>query len=337
MFGTFWSILHELQISAACQLNFIGVGSIRPAPGALLGTGSEAGWRSCDIWTSSPCLLHVRHMSITFLQVQASRSRTLSMDAPGKALAVSRCVVSAVSPWNAFGNIWKWFSNIFVNADFGEPLSKGTCFSGLFLPLRNPISPGTQNLQSESSLPFHSIRSEVWYIKKECKDIFLPEWLSPHFKLYFSESVTVSMAFSFVAYLGARRSCWRHGFKWCREVQSPCKPGLISHFQTGIRRFEKVSRRLRATFCCATWSILKTTRTTGKYAAVQVARKGYPLKVRSVGGRGCKFSIVLNRVNCRSYESVTANWRKYWSYFLNVFSHWTGNAGSHFALHPISR
>lgn len=44
-------------------------------------------------------------------------------------------------------------------------------------------------------------------------------------------------------------------------------------------------------------------------------------EVRSVGGRGCKFSIVLNRVNCRSYESVTAHWRKYWSYFLNVFSH----------------
>jgi hypothetical protein len=92
------------------------------------------------------------------------------MDAPGKALAVSRRVVSAVSPWNAFGNIWKWFSNIFdMNADFGEPLSKGTCFSGLFLPLRNPISPGTQNLQSESSLPFHSIRSEIWYKKRNAR------------------------------------------------------------------------------------------------------------------------------------------------------------------------
>ena len=32
-----------------------------------------------------------------------------------------------------------------------------------------------------------------------------------------------------------------------------------------------------------------------KYAAVQVARKGYPLKVRSRGGRGYKFPIELNR------------------------------------------
>lgn len=72
MFGAFWSILHELQISAGCpQLNFIGVGSIRPvslatrqnqtaAPGALLGTGSEAG-RVAETCAAAQVLEHHQH------------------------------------------------------------------------------------------------------------------------------------------------------------------------------------------------------------------------------------------------------------------------------------